>query len=143
VDGEVMVLRDQKPLNIKKLESCLVDMTVEEWLALLNRKVFFWPTQRRCEELSRARAYRDSSHLVLEVDTSELIRRYPEGVTFAPINTGSVLYTPRPRGRNTFRGVGEYGRIARVAEVAVDYAVPDVAEFTLAWWRIRAGEWVD
>lgn len=51
-------IRDQKPLGIAKLERCLTDMTVTEWLSLLNRKVFFWPTEQRVQDLLGAELYR-------------------------------------------------------------------------------------
>jgi hypothetical protein len=37
-----VVIRDQKPLQVTKLEQLLTDMTVPEWIELLNSFVFFW-----------------------------------------------------------------------------------------------------
>jgi hypothetical protein len=75
VGEDTFVLRDQKPLSVSKLEQCLTDMTVPEWLRLLSSKVFFWPSRERCEQLLQARAYRDRSHLVIEIDTARLFQR--------------------------------------------------------------------
>ena len=97
VDGDRFVLRDQKPLNESKLASCLVDMTVEEWMAMLNRKVFFWPSRQRCEQLLNAKAYRGSWHTIIEIDAARLLDRHE--VTVSPINAGAVLYDPPERGQ--------------------------------------------
>jgi Family of unknown function (DUF7002) len=57
------VVRDNIPLSESKLAAALTDMTVEQWLRLLNSKVFFWLQRERVNRLLGARAYRDSSHL--------------------------------------------------------------------------------
>lgn len=56
-------------LSESKLAAALTDMTVEQWLRLLNSKVFFWLQRERVNRLLGARAYRDSSHLVITFDT--------------------------------------------------------------------------
>jgi alkylated DNA nucleotide flippase Atl1 len=128
-------IRDQKPLNVDKLQSCLTDMAVSEWVELLNRKVFFWPTDQRVEDLLGALAYRGREHLVLVVNTESLLAVHESAVTLAPINTGSVLYDPPPRGRHTLLPIADYpfeewrrrrGPRKAIAEVAVDYAVVDI-----------------
>ena len=146
--GETFVLRDQKPLNESKLAASLVDMSVGEWLLALNRKVFFWPSRQRCVELLNARAYRDSWHTVMEVDSAALLDRHE--VRVSPINSGAVLYDPPKRGRFTFTPIEDFpferyrrrGRGKAVAEVAVDYAVPDVASLVTETWRARRDEWL-
>jgi hypothetical protein len=101
-------IRDQKPLSLSKLEACLTDMTVAEWLALLNRKVFFWPTAERVHDLLGALAYRNRAHLVLMIRTSSLVAAHESAITLAPINTGSVLYDPPERGSRTLLPIAEY-----------------------------------
>src|SRR4051794_20339202 len=59
------VVRDNIPLSESKLAGALTDMTVEEWLRLLNGKVFFWLQRQRIDRLLGARAYRSGSHLVI------------------------------------------------------------------------------
>lgn len=148
--GDRFVLRDQKPLHLGKLERCLVDMTVSEWILLLNRKVFFWPSRQRCEELLGAQAYRDKAHTVIEVETAALLTAYRESITLSRINAGSVLYNPPKRGAFTFVPLGEVpfdewrrkrGRSRAVAEVAVEYAVRDVADLATEVYRVAAGQW--
>jgi hypothetical protein len=41
VVGQVRI-RDQKPLIMRHLEPALIDMTVQEWLAVLDQCVFLW-----------------------------------------------------------------------------------------------------
>lgn len=141
-------IRDQKPLNVGKLAECLTDMTTAEWLRLLNRKVFFWPTEGRVEDLLGAVAYRDCEHLVLVVRTSSLVALHEPEITLAPINTGSVLYDPPPRGRETLLPIAAYpfdewrarrGPRKAIAEVAVDYAVPDIVNHVVRVERRQHG----
>lgn len=148
--GERFVLRDQKPLHPGKLERCLVGMTVPEWLRLLNAKVFLWPTRGRCERLLAAQAYRGRHHTVIEVDTARLLERHAAAVSLSPINAGSVLYNPPQRGPFTFAPLLEVafdewrrkrGRSRAIAELAVDYAILDVAAVARTVFRADSGDW--
>jgi hypothetical protein len=141
-------IRDQKPLHVGKLASCLTDMTVTQWLQLLNRKVFFWPTEQRVDELLGAGEYKDREHLILVVRTSSLVAIHGPEITLAPINTGAVLYAPAPRGSGTLVGIAEYayaesrrrrGSRRAIAEVAVDYAVPDILNHIIRVERRQHG----
>ena len=123
-------------------------MTVAEWLALLNRKVFFWLSEQRVATLLGARAYRDRDHAVMVVDTASLVDAHADAITLAPINTGATIFDARPRGRDTFLSIGDYpfddwrrrrGVRDAIVELAVDYAVPDVLEHTIVVERRRAG----
>lgn len=128
----VVVVRDQKPMSETKLRSCLIGMEPREWYELLNRRVFFWPTVERLVRLLSARAYRNSPHVVIAVDTSILLEQVLNRTTFSPINSGSTVYVPVPRGRETFVPLSEYPqawwRERRLAEVAVDYGIPNIAD---------------
>ena len=148
--GDRFVIRDQKPLSLAKLGRCLVDMTVGEWLLTLNRKVFMWPTRARCERLVAARAYRDSKHTVVELDTAALVERHGDDLTLSPINSGSVLYDPPLRGSKTFLSIDRYpfeerrrqrGSAHAVAEVAVEYGIPDVLEVMTSVYEASASGW--
>jgi hypothetical protein len=128
-----VVLRDQKPLNVEHLRGCLEDgVTVEEWLLLLNSKVFFWATEDRLSRLLKAAAYRDRMHDVLVVDTRSLVERYAEKITLTRINSGATGRARARRGRRTFVPISLYpddpASRRRIAEVAVEYAVLDIAE---------------
>src|SRR5690349_2502787 len=63
------IIRDQKPLNMARLEGCLTDMTPTEWLRHLNRRVFFWTSENRLLRLLNAKPYKCLAHDVLTVET--------------------------------------------------------------------------
>lgn len=133
------VIRDQKPMREAALARCLKDCTVREWYELINRKVFFWVTEERVNTLLHAKAYRDRHHLVISVKTALLLERY-KSAALSPINSGSTIYRPVPRGLATFQPLHsypyEYRRRSRglrgaIAEIAFDYSVPDLSAFVL------------
>jgi hypothetical protein len=131
-------IRDQGPMSDSALRKCLRGgMTPRQWYELLNRKVFFWVTPERVKGLLEARRYRSETHTVITVNTASLLERYINEITLSPINSGSTLYNPQPRGRRTFSALTDYPFIDRrkkrgignaVAELAVDYGVPDILE---------------
>lgn len=124
-----MTVRDQKPLSEKLLMRCLTGMTAEEWYMTLNRRVFFWVSKRRLERLLCARAYRDRTHTILAVRTSDLVASHESAITLARINTGAIHPgSLAVRGAGTFVRVSEYPstELSRIVEVAVDYSVPDI-----------------
>jgi len=138
VHGRV-VIRDQKPLSETKLAKCLRDgLTVQEWLRLLNGKVFFWVDERRLEGLRQARAYRSKRQLVLTVDTSALLERHAERITLSNMNTGTTSPFAHPRGVSTFSSLD--GSRRRVVELAVERGVPDIAPLILRAEEIGGGE---
>jgi hypothetical protein len=134
------VVRDQIPLREGPLERCLVGMTPVEWYRELNRKVFFWLDEERVRVLLRGRAYRGRPHDVLTVDTASLVGAHENEITLAPINTGSTIYNPRPRGVGTFLSIADYpfddwrrrrSRRKAVTELGVLGGVPDIVDHTL------------
>ena len=97
--------------------------------------------QKRLTKLLGARAYRDRPHLVLEIDTAELLRRHSEEISLSPINSGATFtMNPAPRGPETFKRIPEHPEGMPVVELTVDYDVPDVADFTLSMSRWRGSE---
>ena len=137
----IAFVRDNKPMQEKSLERCLVGMTPREWYEHLNRRVFFWVEWKRLLKLLGARAYKDRPHLVLEVDTAELLDRHAERVTLSPINSGATFaMRPAPRGHDTFRRIADHPEGKPVVELAVDYAVPDIADFVLSVSRWHGAE---
>lgn len=148
VHGKVLI-RDQKPMTDAKVGACVRGMTPGEWYRLLNGKVYFWLTETRLVKLLSARPYRGAEHCVLTVDTRSLVDAYASAITLSPINSGSTLYAPRPRGRGTFMTIQAYPfeerRRARgvpdaIAELAVDHSVPDIARHVLAVERRKGAE---
>jgi len=72
---------------------------------------------------------------VITVDTAALLSRHESRITLSPINSGSTIYDPPPRGVNTFHKIEDYpfqqrrrtrGKQGAVAELVVDYSVPDI-----------------
>ncbi len=131
-----VVLRDNKVLSDARLDRCLVGMSRPEYYRMLNSRVYLWPSRHRVDGLLRARPYRDRPHLVLELDTARLLARHAGRVRLSPINIGSTLFTPPPRGPATACPPADYpwadrlrarGRRDAVAEVSVDGELPDLA----------------
>jgi hypothetical protein len=141
------VVRDQLPLREKTLEKCLTDMTLQDWLETLNSRVFFWLDEPHLEGLLGAKAYREDAHDVITVDTAALVAREGTKVRLSPINSGSTLYNPRPRGSQTFMPILDYpfaerrrarGRDA-IVELAVDGGVGQIEEVAVRVERRRCG----
>ena len=131
-----VVIRDQAPLREQFLTDSLDGgMTVEQWLEILNNRVFFWLHPRRLAELLNARRYRGHAHDVIVVDTASLVAAHGERVRLSPINSGATLYPNAPqRGARTFVPIAEYpyedrrsrGIQGAIAELAVIDGVPDI-----------------
>jgi hypothetical protein len=136
------VIRDQKPMTDAALRKCLDSpLTPTEWYRILNRRVFFWLCENRLNRLLAARTYRAKQHCVLTLDTSKLLMSYADSATLCPINSGSTIFKPQPRGMNTFLPISEYpfaewaarrGSSNAVVELTIEYAVYDIDEFVLS-----------
>lgn len=71
----------------------------------------------------------------MTIDTERLLALRLDAVKISPINSGSTIYVPQPRGQQTFQTLNDYPYKARrkkrgianaIAEVAVDYSVPGI-----------------
>jgi hypothetical protein len=131
------VIRDQKPMNLTAMKKCLVGVTPRGWLELLNDRSFFWLTKGRLNRLLAGRAYRKLPQVVLTVDTASLVAAHRDSVELSPINSGSMLYVPQPRGPDLFKSIADYPYSERrrtrsvedaVAELVVVGGVPDIAQ---------------
>lgn len=132
------ILRDNIPLIESRLKSCLQDgLTPKDWYAILNRRVFFWPTQERVMTLLNAAAYRSSHQLVIEVSTERLVTEYRDRIELSPMNSGATRPVAHPRGLGTFTALEEYdfekwrrrrGPTRAVVEVTVLDAVEQLTE---------------
>lgn len=146
-DGSVAEVRDHKPIKDEKLCKCLEDgLTPREWYQILNSKVFFWVTIERLYKMSKA--YSKTRYAVFVVDTKGLLAACLERVTLSPINSGSTLYVPAPRGRRTFLAPHEYpfqsrrrkrGSDNAVAELAVEHSLPEIWKHVLFVYEEGAG----
>lgn len=130
-----ILIRDQKPMSDVALRKCLTSgMTPAEWYATLNRKVFFWVTEKRLNKMLGA--YRGCEHIVLVVDSSKLLNRPSLSITLSPINSGSARRKAAPRGRETFRSLQDYpfderrkrrGLSNAVRHVAIEWGIRELA----------------
>lgn len=138
------VLRDQGPLSPIKLSRCLTDdLTVADWLALLNERVFFWLQENRRDRMLAA--YAGQEHDVLTVDTASLLDAHESRARLSRINSGSTAYRGQPRGLNTFQRIADYPHPSRrralasasdIAELAIIGGVDDILEHVVEVVRL-------
>ena len=137
------VIRDQKPMSDNALKKCLQDdMTPSDWYSILNARTFFWLSRVRLRKLLKAKAYRDKTQTVLTLDSKSLIDAYESTIELSPINSGSTIYTPAARGKETFLSIDDWiahhPASKKVAELVVMGGVPDVSKHVLV-----VHEWMD
>lgn len=140
------IIRDQKPMSDAALRKCLADgITPSMWYEILNAKVFFWLSKRRLRRLLGARAYRDFPQTVLTLDAESLVKAHGDKILLSPINSGSTIMKPQPRGNDTFRSIEDYpfehwrkkrSRRDAVVELVVPGAVKDIMDHVIAVHRI-------
>jgi hypothetical protein len=140
-----VTIRDQAPLRPEVLKSCLTDMSVAEWLSLLNHRVFFWLHPSRVSTLLSGRRNRDVEHDVIVVGTASLVEAHHERISLSPINSGATLYpNAAPRGSQTFHTIADYPYAQRrqtravsasIVELAVADGVRDIAAHTIGVQR--------
>ena len=137
-DVGLVTVRDQGPLLEDNLTKALKGMTVEQWLAVLNDRVFFWLHPARLDRLLSARRYRHQSHDVLVVNTRDLLDRHGDRVRITAMNTGATIFPGSPRrGPDTFMRTEDFPFAERrrgrplsdaAVELAVIGGVPDIAD---------------
>lgn len=128
-------LRDQKPLRDVALEKCLDGMTVPQWYASLNRRVFMWASRERVDRLLAARAYRSQDQLVLTIDSAALLAKYYDNIQVSTINSGATLFKPIRRGVQTFIPLNQYQWTTAyrpIAEVTVPGGVADMNDLIVS-----------
>ena len=131
------VLSDNSPLLGPGLSRCLTGgLTPEDWLRILNDRVFLWADDRDSAGFVRARLRLGRPTERLTFDTERLLAPVWARAEITPINSGSAIRRPAPRGRETFAPLAgldyEAWRRARptkgldrVREVAVPGGIPD------------------
>jgi hypothetical protein len=133
------VIRDQKPLNRAKLEGCLSGCSFQDWLDMLNSRVFFWLSKDRLKTLMCAGEYCQRVHTVLTLDTLRLATDFQERITLAPMNTGNTRPYAHKRSLSTFSRMRDYpfaerlkrGLYYTVVELAVEDGVPNVMDYLI------------
>jgi hypothetical protein len=135
-----IVLRDQKPLSIARLTGVLTEGTASNFLAFINGRVFFWPTEERLKTMNAARAYRERAQLVFVIRTAPMLNAYADQVRLSRINSGATMPYACKRSIGTFQPPDAYdwsGGRRQVAEVTIEGGVPDIWAYVerLELWR--------
>ncbi len=143
------VINDQAPMTAAGLAKCLDDgLAPADWLALLNRRVFFWSGEEGLARLLGARANRMRTVDVLIVDTLGLARAFAETIEICPINSGATMRRPARRGLSTFTPLlalpyeawsRQRGRRDRILEVTVVGGVTDIGRYVVEVRRAAPG----
>ena len=144
-DHGSVVIRDQKPLPEATLKKLVDGMSTREYYELLNGMAFFWVRRERLERLLNARAYKGRPHTVLTVDTEALLKKHHRDISLSHINSGAAIYGTGRRGVGTFERIDAYPfeelrrkkKEDAIVELAVEYSVKDISEFT-----IKVEEWI-
>jgi hypothetical protein len=112
VNGQLIYIRDQRPISIINLQKCIpADWSIEDYIRLLNERVFFWSTLNRLD--SHYKRYSSEKPVIIKVETESLLglNTHPE---FCRLNSGATRSNenydggPPPRGRDTFLRAEEY-----------------------------------
>ena len=133
------VIRDQRPMiSDAVVARYLDDLTPAEWYRTLNSRVFFWVREERLERLLAAGLYRERPHMVLVLDTREVLARHLDQVTLSPINSGAIFPAGKTRrGPQTFQRFDNYrwaerkGHPEPVVELAIDHSVPRITSLLI------------
>ena len=136
------ILNDNLPLREPALAGCLDDgLTAQDWLRLLNARVFFWADTDGLARLLGARTNRGRAREVLTFDTLGLARAHAARVELSPINSGSTIRRPARRGLATFtpllamgyaRWRRQRGGRDRILEVVVRGGVCDISLYLVS-----------
>jgi hypothetical protein len=147
-DKAPLILRDQKPMSDARLSNCLLDgITPQQWYEFINGKTFFWATPARLHTLLAA--YGDQEHDVLLVDTQSLVQAHQTRMWLCHMNSGNTTPWAHERNYGIFKRVADYpvtrtGRpVKEIAEVVVDYSVPDIRNHVIDVRRMRGPDVTD
>ncbi len=126
-------IRDQLPAPESRMKTCLVNISIPEWLTLLNSKIFFFLSREKATRLLAA--YTDYDNLLLEVDTAALLATHATHAFVSRINTGAFIYKPVPRGRASFIPLAQYEPRRKndtPAELTIDQPIPNLLDYATA-----------
>ena len=136
-----VVLNDNLPLSEKALSQCLDDrLTPEQWLAMLNERVFFWPDEAGLASMLNAKMNRNRTREILVVETAKLPSAIAARMELCPINSGSTIRKPARRGLRTFTPLGKHtyrdwqklrGRRDRIREVIVRDSIDKIENYVV------------
>lgn len=124
------VIRDQKPIFEQALSRSLPNgWAPSDFVALLNRRVFFWPTLKDLRSHFGTYTKREEDITILSIDTQEVFSLNAPPL-FCEYNSGATRPhpyfngKPAPRGPNTFRNIDEFGKpLSQIREVTFEKMV--------------------
>jgi hypothetical protein len=126
-----IAIRDQLPAQESRMKTCLVNITIPDWLAVLNSKIFFFPSLQKASKFIAA--YADYDNIILEVDTAALLATHATEITLSRMNTGAFIFNPKPRGRDSFIPLADYVFKTKrdvPAEITINAPIPNIAEIS-------------
>jgi hypothetical protein len=129
-NGGQALLRDQHPLHSRRLHRYLDEMSQEQWLQLLNARVFLFTQELHVQRLIKA--YSDQGQDVLKLKTASLLAAHEDQVEVTTRNSGALPRTSQPsRGPNTFVLLAEFppDRVAAIQEVTILGGVERIEPF--------------
>ncbi|TAI47632.1 DUF7002 family protein [Flagellimonas allohymeniacidonis] len=125
IDGNEIMIRDQRPISVKSLNKCLQDnCSVSDFIFYLNSRIFFWPNLYRLN--IHFNRYSHENPVILKCSTEALLSLNDHS-KFCHLNSGATRCHPKwdgappPRGLNSFVSLDnfEYG-YRKIAEVTFE-----------------------
>jgi len=126
VNGDMISIRDQRPISEKALQKCLTNnWTCADFYEFLNNRVFTWPTLDRLHR--HYERYKNENPIIIALDTALLFETNPNPL-FSRLNSGATRANsylggvPPSRGKETFLPAHLYeNTITSVAEVTFEH----------------------
>lgn len=147
--AEQIVLRDQKPMEIGRLATALINgVTPQQWYETINTKVFFWVQEERLLGLLNARPYRKLEHDVLVIDTASLVAAHEKEIWLCHMNSGNTFPFAHERDLSAFQRIARYptrstgAPTKEAVELVVDYRILDIAKHVIEVRRMKAKEFL-
>lgn len=131
--GPRITIRDQRPMARAGIDAHLDGISLDEWLAVLNERTFFFARQKELTTLL-ARYQGTEGQDVVVVDTAKLLAAAKDRVEVAAVSSGEpVPWIRCPcRNRATFEPIDRYrGPLAEIQEVTVTGGVERVADLVV------------
>lgn len=144
INGFDFHIRDQRPISALVLGRSLTNnWTVGDFLAHLNKRVFFWPTLNRLTR--HYDRYQNEHPVILRFNTKEILELNPDA-EFCHLNSGATRCSSHwqgnapERGEDTFLIADAYQKKpATVAEVTI----PEYCDLPTDYWTSGSptGNW--
>lgn len=107
------------------------DTTRQEWLELLNTKVFFWVSKNELTKMICAWQYRGKPQWVITLNTRDLLEQFNGKAYVTYQNTGS-LYNGKKRGPKSFIPFNKCPYSSGIIELAIEFGIPNLLDFTIS-----------